>query len=780
MRVVAVAVLLLSAPPSLAGLPSYPVGGAAPGARVPVAGMALPAWADGEVVVRSASGMRLAFRLEGALGVPAEARDGAVRFTRALAIGAGRYDVTLAPVPGGVEDFVHFDVAPEHEVVRYRVDVSAAAGLRLVADTLELLDAHGTPRLRMSAPTVVDAHGMTHAGRVAIPGCAHDADPRGPWGRPVVAPGAGECVVEVRWGRAIGAPIDYPAVLDPAWTDTGAMRQTRYSHFAVLLTNGRVLAGGGYINDSTYQSTVELYDPVSGTWAAAQPMTRPRANTQAVRFVGGALAGKVLVAGGDDQLRPSAESYDSETGTWAAIADLQVPRDVHQVALLEDGTVLAAGGCSRSTGSTCGALEAGAEIFDPETGTWAVTAGVMSAPRAYFTLTALADGRALAAGGCSRFSADGSCQASVASADVFDPASGTWTPVDPMPSATQFHVAVRLGDGSVLAAGGVRSGRLTRQAARFDPETGQWAATGALLGDHNVAAAVLLGSGDVLLTGSWGIEAGPQLMASGGPMIGAAITSPETEVFDPAAGTWSWAPNLRIAHGAHTATLLPDGSVLVTAGLTQPAPGWLQATNVVERFDPVGPAPACESSPALEAGCGRCALASCCEQLAACAADARCTALSVCFRRCGAGIGAKDCLDECAATCTDGPDGWRKFRRLTECVALDACQVPCIETTAGDPGVEVDCVGSAEPGPEAGPETTPEPGPEPEPIVEPGPIAEPEPEPSVEVSSDIDAVTAAEAAPSVRAESEGCGGGGPSSLLVLLALPFVRRPRRAD
>src|SRR6185369_1642322 len=93
----------------------------------------LPARAGDPVVVRSASGLAIAFR-------PREA--GAITYER---------------IEGGVEDRVNLAVRPAVERQVYDVDVHEVAGLRLVANSLEMLDAGGAPRLRVRAPYVVDA-----------------------------------------------------------------------------------------------------------------------------------------------------------------------------------------------------------------------------------------------------------------------------------------------------------------------------------------------------------------------------------------------------------------------------------------------------------------------------------------------------------------------------------------------------------------------------------------------------------------------------------------------
>ena len=102
-----------------------------------------------------------------------------------------------------------------------------AAGLRLVGGTLEVLDAAGTPRLRVAPPYIVGADGASTDATLAVTGCAVDTNPAPPWGRAVTAPGARVCQVKVSWP---GSGVAYPAILDPRWTTTGSMGTARQDH----------------------------------------------------------------------------------------------------------------------------------------------------------------------------------------------------------------------------------------------------------------------------------------------------------------------------------------------------------------------------------------------------------------------------------------------------------------------------------------------------------------------------------------------------------------------
>ena len=100
----------------------------------------------------------------------------------------------------------------------------------------------------------------------------------------------------------------------------------------------------------------------------------------------------------------------------------------------------------------CGAAAlAAAELYDPATGSWSQTAG-MSQKRYSFSAALLPDGRVLAAGGVGN-------PAFLSSAEAYDPAKGTWSPTGSLGQArNQQQTVTLLPNGTVLAAGGLGPG----------------------------------------------------------------------------------------------------------------------------------------------------------------------------------------------------------------------------------------------------------------------------------------------------------------------------------
>jgi N-acetylneuraminic acid mutarotase len=329
-----------------------------------------------------------------------------------------------------------------------------------------------------------------------------------------------------------------------SFTTTGALSGNRAGHTATLLPNGKLLVVGGF-NGTVRLTTAELYNPATGLWTATGAMTTGR-TTQTVTLLSN---GKVLVVGGhvtSSGSTSTCELYDPATGTWTATGALTTPRGNHTATLLLNGKVLVVGGFNRNTSSAV----ATAELYDPATGTWTAT-GSLAAARDFHTATLLLNGKVLVAGGA----LDAGGNSSLSSAEVYDPAAGTWTVIGSMLSTRQAHTATLLRDGRVLVAGGYDLGFISG-AEIYNPATGTWTATGALGSARGIHTATLLPDGQVLVAGgNYNSLAAPTTVA---------LSS--AELYDPGTGTWTATGSLNAARSTHVATLLPSGKVLVAAG----------------------------------------------------------------------------------------------------------------------------------------------------------------------------------------------------------------------
>jgi putative Ig domain-containing protein/galactose oxidase-like protein/Kelch motif protein len=296
----------------------------------------------------------------------------------------------------------------------------------------------------------------------------------------------------------VGSDPGSPAELyDPStktFSTTGATVTPRGSQAATLLSDGKVLIVGGIYG--SILSSAEIYDPDTGTFTqTAGSMSLPRMSPTATLL----QTGKVLITGGgtDDASNKSAELFDPDTGMFTRIDDMTDPRTGDTATLLKDGRVLIAGGYALTS----------ALLYDPSTGKFSRTAGDMITWRFNHTATLLNDGRVLMAGG-----QGGDSNVPISQAEVYDPATGTFSAVGDMPFAREHQVATLLTSGKVLVAGGASgdSASIAISAAElFDPATGTFSRTADMSSPRMSFTSTLLDDGDVLVTGGYDNSGAP-------------------------------------------------------------------------------------------------------------------------------------------------------------------------------------------------------------------------------------------------------------------------------
>jgi WD40 repeat protein len=279
--------------------------------------------------------------------------------------------------------------------------------------------------------------------------------------------------------------------------------------------------------------------------------------------------GKVLVAGGHGSsggLLASAELYDPRSGSWTATGGMIEARLDYTATLLPDGKVLVSGGSGDVTGISNPL--ASAELYDPSSGSWTNT-GNMDGVRSDHTATLLPDGKVLVAGGYVRI---GESDISwLASAELYDPGSGSWTVTGSMMSSRARHTATLLPDGKVLVAGGYIGATSEDQLASaelYDPRSGSWTATAGMTDAREGHSATLLPDGKVLVAGGISSHTSRQLAS--------------VELYDPSTGSWTATGGMIEARYVHAATLLPDGKVLVAGGYSSSS----DALAFAELYDP--------------------------------------------------------------------------------------------------------------------------------------------------------------------------------------------------
>lgn len=276
---------------------------------------------------------------------------------------------------------------------------------------------------------------------------------------------------------------------DPAtnsWAITGSMSMARSSHRATLLLDGKVLVTGGY-DGIGYLASAELYDPETGSWSSAGSMSTARFGNTSTLLPNG----KVLVAGGYTGIAflSTSELYDPATNSWSTAGSMSVQRLAHTATQLQNGNVLVTGGCNGTD------YRATAEQYDPTTDSWS-TAGVMSAERAAHTATLLPNGKVLVTGGY-KYTTTGIY---LASADLYDPATNSWTTAATMSAKRGNHSATLLANGTVLVAGSQDS-NYSITTELYDPTTNKWVTVENMREGRYDHTATLLATGGVLISG---------------------------------------------------------------------------------------------------------------------------------------------------------------------------------------------------------------------------------------------------------------------------------------
>lgn len=245
------------------------------------------------------------------------------------------------------------------------------------------------------------------------------------------------------------------------------------------------------------------------------------------------------------------------------VVDMAKGRSQHTLTPLANGLLLALGG---RTSAPPAAVHDDWELFDPQTQSWSTGSGSLPAKRFLHSATALQDGRVLIAGGLSPGAGVQD------SALLYDPVADAVSATDSMAAARVLHTAVRLPDGRVFVAGGSSAytaahplgypgsfggAGILASTEIYDPDTDTWSAGPLLPEPRTGHQATLLGNGKVLISG--GVIQ---------PTQGLPISTPSALVYDPDAGTLTpTATSLASAAAFHAQIATSTGGALATGGV---------------------------------------------------------------------------------------------------------------------------------------------------------------------------------------------------------------------
>jgi Bacterial Ig-like domain (group 2)/IPT/TIG domain/Beta-propeller repeat/Galactose oxidase, central domain len=355
----------------------------------------------------------------------------------------------------------------------------------------------------------------------------------------------------------------------PATLNTG-----RYLHSATILGNGQILIAGGIscasVGSCTYLNAAEIYNQTANTFTNTGSMSAPR-SAPAVLLTGG----KVLIAGGyscdtsgNCSSLSGAEIYDPSSGTFSGAGNMTVARSGHTVTVLNDGTVLIAGGENCSSATSCVAL-ASAERYDPVAGTFTYL-NQLNYARFGATATLLNNGEILIAGGYngSTFPAPG---------EIYFPKEGFFgTTSNNLNTPSYQGTATLLNNGKVLIAGGstcAPPGCPTSAAELYDPNANTFSSIGSGM---NVArfshTATLLTNGQVLIAGGYS------------SCTSSCVAEASTELFDPVAATITSSQTLTTGVAGQSGTVISNGNVLliggINSGITVEGDEWYQPASL--------------------------------------------------------------------------------------------------------------------------------------------------------------------------------------------------------
>lgn len=340
------------------------------------------------------------------------------------------------------------------------------------------------------------------------------------------------------------------------WSMTGPMAAARFVNAASLLNDGRFMVTGG-ATPPFFGGTAsaELLNPQTRLWASTPSMAMPRMSHQQTTLADG----KVLITAGRTQISPfvpgaavlaTAEIYDPSTNGFLPAGSLNVARRSHRDILLNDGRVLITGGTAAVAGDLTSVSLKSAEVYNPATGTF-TPVGDMNVARQSHHLVKLKDGRVLVVGG-----GEGPGLANpTTTMEIFDPLTNAFTAAVSMNAARMTTVATLLEDGRVLLAYAWNGKKVSRDSEIYDPVTNTLAPVTGLPVHPKVDLVGVRLYDDTVVTPTGGNEFIQVL--------------PDTSVYRPDDNDFILAGAVQFPRttGYNTAALIPDGRIVASGGI---------------------------------------------------------------------------------------------------------------------------------------------------------------------------------------------------------------------
>ncbi|HEX6538793.1 MAG TPA: kelch repeat-containing protein [Candidatus Dormibacteraeota bacterium] len=357
-------------------------------------------------------------------------------------------------------------------------------------------------------------------------------------------------ILALRLGSGSRSSVPPVGTTTGSWAAQPNLPDVRGSTTAVRLTDGRVLVVGGGVGIVPLAGT-DIFNPATNTWASAGQLHQARRGNETVLLQNG----RVLTAGGvaGNTVLASTEIWDPAKSTWSVAAPMHTARFNEILIVLPDGKVLAAGGVDSSEGATLSS----AEIYNPAADTWTPLPQGLLQSRADAGSAMLAGGRVLIAGGYSQQS--GGNPNPLSEVEVFDSAANVFARGPAMTESRSDLTLTALSNGQVLAAGGYSASATLNSAELYDPSTSTWSEVAGMHQERERASASLLRDGSVLVSG------GDSADVNNGA-IGSHQSLSTAEVYKPASHQWAETPAMHCPRSSQAQVTLTSGNALVVGG----------------------------------------------------------------------------------------------------------------------------------------------------------------------------------------------------------------------